>query len=135
MAKTLKVEIASPDRQIYSGEAEMLVAPGAQGELGILPRHTHLMAALRPGEIRLTNGKQVARYAISSGFIEVSPDKVLVLADAAEAAMDISVERAKRALERAKKRLHEKQGGEVDFDRAKLALMRAINRLKVVAGR
>ncbi len=113
----------------------MLVAPGVQGELGVLPRHTHLMAALQPGEIRLTNGKQVECYAISSGFIEVCPDKVLVLADAAEAAVDISVERAKRALERARKRLQEKQGGEVDFGRARLALMRAINRLKVSEGK
>ena len=134
MAKTLKVEIASPDRQVYDGEAEMLVAPAAQGELGVLPRHTHLMAALRPGEMRLARGGKVLRYAVSSGFLEVTPQKVLVLADAAEPAGDINAERAKRALERARKRIKEGKGEEVDFGRARLALMRAINRLKI-AGR
>jgi F-type H+-transporting ATPase subunit epsilon len=129
--KVLKVEIASPDRLIYSGEAESLVAPGAEGELGILPRHTHLMAALTPGEIRLRQGGKTLIYAISSGFMEVSPKKVLILADSAEQAGDISVERANKALERAKKRLKEVKSGDINPDRAKLALLRAINRLKV----
>ena len=135
MAKTLKVEIASPDRQVYDGEAEMVVAPGAEGEFGVLPRHAHLMATLKPGELRLTVAGKVKRYAVSSGFLEVTPRKVLVLADAAEPEGEINVDRAKRALERARKRVKAGKGAEVDFGRARFALMRAINRLRVTKGK
>ena len=133
MAKTLKVEIATPDRQVYSGEAEMVVAPGVQGELGVLPRHTHLMAALDTGEMRLTVGGKIKRYAVSAGFMEVTPERAMVLADSAELAEEISVERAQKAVDRARQRLRKaaREEPEINPDRAKLALIRAINRLRV----
>ena len=111
----------------------MLVAPGVLGELGVLPRHTHLMAALRPGEMRLTVGGKLKRYAVSAGFMEVTPERAMVLADSAEPAEEISVERAQKAVDRARQRLRESAKGEpeVNVDRAKLALVRAINRLRV----
>lgn len=100
MASTVKVLVATAEREVYRGDAEMLVAPGMAGELGILPKHAPLLCALTAGELRITVGKEeVDEVFVSGGFMEVQPDMITVLADSAERASDID-EAAAQAAER-----------------------------------
>jgi F-type H+-transporting ATPase subunit epsilon len=100
MASTVKVLVATAEREVYRGDAEMLVAPGVAGELGILPKHAPLLCALTAGELRITVGKEeVDEVFVSGGFMEVQPDMITVLADSAERASDID-EAAAQAAER-----------------------------------
>ena len=100
MASTVKVLVATAEREVYRGEAEMLVAPGMAGELGILPKHAPLLCALTAGELRITVGdEEVDDVFVSGGFMEVQPDVITVLADSAERAADID-EAAALAAER-----------------------------------
>jgi len=89
MAATMQVLVATVEREVYRGEAEFLVAPGAAGELGIMPKHTPLISSLASGELRITNGDNVDEVFVSGGFIEVQPDMITVLSDSAERAVDI----------------------------------------------
>jgi len=86
---TVQVLVATAEREVYRGAAEKLVAPGAAGELGILPKHAPLLSALAAGELRITNGENVDEVFISGGYMEVQPDMITVLADTAERAADI----------------------------------------------
>ncbi|MBF8266044.1 MAG: F0F1 ATP synthase subunit epsilon [Dehalococcoidia bacterium] len=133
MAK-VKLEIVTAEKLIYSEDVDMVVAPGVDGYLGILPHHTPLMTMLNPGELRIKNGGEEIEMAITGGFMEVRPDKVVVLADAAERAEEIDIARA----EAAKKRAEERLAGKVpegDLLRAQASLMRALMRLKVAEKR
>ena len=133
MAK-VKLEIVTAEKLIYSEDVDMVVAPGVDGYLGILPHHTPLMTMLNPGELRIKNGGEEIDMAITGGFLEVRPDKVVVLADAAERAEEIDIARA----EAAKKRAEERLAGKVpegDLLRAQASLMRALMRLKVAEKR
>ncbi|MFQ6015032.1 MAG: F0F1 ATP synthase subunit epsilon, partial [Anaerolineae bacterium] len=132
MAKLL-LDIVTAERLVYSDEVDMVTAPGIEGELGILPRHTPLMTALQVGELRIRKGDQVEHFAIGGGFMEVRPDRVVVLADTAERADEIDVERAEAARQRAEKLLAEGPPRE-DLSRLEGALRRSRIRLKV-AGR
>jgi F-type H+-transporting ATPase subunit epsilon len=129
---TLFLEVVTPDNVQVSQEVDMVVAPGSEGEFGVLPGHIHFLTSIIPGELRFTHGNKVEYLAVSNGFAEVSNDRVSVLVDTAEKANDIDVERAQKAMERAKERLSKsRDSADIDFLRAEAALKRAIIRLKV----
>lgn len=131
---TTKLEIISPDKVVYSADIDMLIVRSSGGDLGILPKHAPLLAGLVPHAMKaIVNGEEKL-IAVSGGFIEVQPDKINVLASAAELPIDIDVNRAKQAYERAKKRLEQfKQDpqtyADIDTIRAQAALARAKARL------
>ncbi|GEB31320.1 MULTISPECIES: F0F1 ATP synthase subunit epsilon [Brevibacillus] len=127
----MTVEVVTPERVVYSGQAEMVIARGVQGDLGILPNHMPLVSPLKIAPVRIkTEGEKEVKMAVSGGFMEVRGDKVTILAETAELPGDIDVERAKAAKARAEKRLAEKYA-ELDVQRAERALQRAMARLDV----
>jgi F-type H+-transporting ATPase subunit epsilon len=128
MATKVRVLVATAEREVYRGEAEMLVAPGRAGELGILPKHSPLLASLMPGELRVTNGEQVDEVFISGGFMEVQPDMITVLADSAERATDLDEAQAATAAREAETKL-ESRNGDVDLAMAEAELAIATARL------
>jgi F-type H+-transporting ATPase subunit epsilon len=123
---TVKVLVATAEREVYRGEAEMLVAPGSAGELGIMPKHAPLLSQLKPGELRITNGENIDEVFISGGFIEVQPDMITVLADTAERATDVD-EAAALAAQRKAEEILESQKGDADLAlaEAELSIMAA----------
>lgn len=133
---TIKLEIVSPDKLVYAADISMLIVRSTGGELGILPKHAPLVTGLVPHAmwVKLPNGDEQL-LAVSGGFMEVTPDKITVLATAAEQPIDIDVNRAKEAMARAKERIAAFHQGtaahdDIDFKRAELALQRAKARLK-----
>ncbi|MFP3388969.1 F0F1 ATP synthase subunit epsilon [Brevibacillus sp. SIMBA_040] len=127
----MTVEVVTPERVVYSGQAEMVIARGVQGDLGILPNHMPLVSPLKIAPVRIkTEGDKEVSMAVSGGFMEVRGDKVTILAETAELPGDIDVDRAKAAKARAEKRLAEKYA-ELDVLRAERALQRAMARLDV----
>jgi F-type H+-transporting ATPase subunit epsilon len=128
--KTIHVSVVTPDGPVYEGDVEMVSVKAKSGELGILPGHIPLVAPLEISAVRLKKDGKTDYVAVSGGFIEVRPDNVTILAQAAERAEDIDVLRAKAAKERAERRLQSQQD-DIDFKRAELALKRAMNRLSV----
>jgi F-type H+-transporting ATPase subunit epsilon len=133
--KTIKVNVVTPDGPVYESDVEMVSTKAQSGELGILPGHIPLVAPLAIGVVRLKKGGNTELVAVSGGFLEVRPDQVTILAQTAEKASDIDVERALRAKERAEQRMHDQHAEHIDFRRAELALQRAINRLAVSEGK
>jgi F-type H+-transporting ATPase subunit epsilon len=129
---TIKLDIVTAERVVFSEDVDMVVAPGVEGQLGVLPHHTPLMTMLTPGELRVRKGDEEFYLAISGGFLEVRPDRVIVLADAAERVEEIDVARAEEAKRRAEERLH---APGTDEARAEAALRRSLARLKVVERR
>ncbi|SDK15016.1 F0F1 ATP synthase subunit epsilon [Sediminibacillus albus] len=129
--KTLIVSVVTPDGPVMEDSYEMVSLKAENGELGILPGHIPLVAPLTIGAVRLKGPEQTNRLAVNGGFVEVRPDKVTILAQSAEKPSDIDVERARKAKERAERRLQTKQD-DIDFRRAEHALRRAINRLDVI---
>jgi F-type H+-transporting ATPase subunit epsilon len=129
---TLTLEIVTPDQSLVTEHVDELVAPAAEGFLGVLPGHTPLLATLSVGELWYRKGSQRFHLAIAGGFLEVLPDKLTVLAQIAERAQDIDVARAERAKKRAEERLA-KPAGEIDIERAQASLMRATVRLTVAS--
>lgn len=127
----VKVSVVTPDGPVYDGEAEMVSVKGTGGELGILPNHIPLVSPLTINPIRLMNEGKTELVAVHGGFIEVRPDQVTILAQAAELPSNIDVERARKSKERAEERLRSAQEDKVDFVRAEMALKRAINRLDI----
>jgi len=131
---SLKLDIVTAERVVYSDEADVVVAPGIDGQLGILPHHAPLMTTLQPGELRVRKGGEEFSLAISGGFLEVRPDRVIILADAAERAEEIDVSRAEEAKRRAEELLRHPTP-EVDVARADASMRRALARLQVVEQR
>ncbi|MBN1176623.1 MAG: F0F1 ATP synthase subunit epsilon [Dehalococcoidales bacterium] len=125
-----KVDIVTAERIVYSEDVEALIAPGVEGQLGILPHHAPLMTILQAGELVTRRGTEEDIMAISGGFLEVRPDRVIILADSAERAEEIDTERAEAAKKRAEERLKEKPA-EVDMTRVEASLRRAMARLTV----
>jgi len=127
---TMHVEVVTAERELYSGEADAVNAPGSEGRLGILPRHAPLLAFLKAGELRVELQGAEDSIFVSGGFLEVYEDNVTVLADAAEHAEEIDQARAEAARHRAEERLAQAQS---DQERSELqgALERAISRLHV----
>ena len=128
----LHLEVITPEKVIVNEDVEAIVAPGSLGEFGVLLEHTPFLSGILPGELRYTTGDKTESLAVTSGFAEVSNNKVSVLVDAAENASDIDLERSHRSMERAKERLAKGRGTEdIDFQRAEASLIRAIARIKV----
>ena len=125
------LDIVTAERMVYSDNVDRVIAPGFEGQLGILPHHTPLMTTLLPGELRVKKGDEEVSLAISGGFLEVRPDRVVVLADAAERAEEIDVERAEEARKRARERLSQELEPGIDGARVEAALRRSLARLKV----
>jgi len=128
MASTMQVLVATAEREVYRGEAEFIVAPGAAGELGIMPKHSPLLSALTSGELRITNGDTVDEVFVSGGFMEVQPDMVTILSDAAERASDIDEAAALEAERRAKEAL-ETNKDDIDYAAAEAELSMMTARL------
>jgi F-type H+-transporting ATPase subunit epsilon len=128
----LYLEVVTPARVVVSREVDIVVAPGSEGEFGVLPEHVTFLTGVVPGELRYASGPEKGSLAVTTGFAEVSNNRVSVLVDAAEKSGDIDMDRARRAMERAKERLTLDRGRkDVDFLRAEAALRRAVARLKV----
>ena len=126
----IKLDIVTAEKEIYSQEVDMVIAPGVESQLGILPHHTPLMTILQPGELRIKKGGEEVSVVISGGFLEVRPDRVIVLADAAEKVEEVDIARAEEARRRARERMAEKPEG-FDTARTEAALRRSLARLKV----
>ena len=133
MAENIQFEVVTPEKSVVNEAAQSVVASGVLGEFGILVGHTPFMTTLKPGIVRYTNAAGKEDYLfVSGGFVEALPDKLTILADAAEKCGDIDTERAKSSLERAEKRLSDKASAEnIDHTRATAALNRATVRIKV----
>ncbi len=126
----IRLDIVTAERQVYSDEVDVIVAPGIEGELAILPHHAPLMTTLQPGELRVKQGGEEFSLAVSGGFLEVRPDRVTILADAAERAEEIDIARAEEAKLRAEEQLG-RPATEVDSVRAEASLRRSLVRIKV----
>lgn len=133
---TIQVNIVTPDGPVYDSEVEMVIARTATGEIGVLPGHIPTVAPLEIGAVRLNKDNGAADIvAVSGGFLEIRPEKVTILAQSAETASNIDIDRAKAAAERAQQRLQQAKQDNVDFKRAQLALNRAMNRINVFEGK
>jgi F-type H+-transporting ATPase subunit epsilon len=128
---SIKIDIVTAERVVYSEEVDTIIAPGVEGQLGILPHHAPLMTTLQAGELRVRKGGEEDSLAISGGFLEVRPDRVIVLADTAERAEEIDVSRAEAAKQRAEQRLADRRAPGLDSSRCEASLQRAIARLTV----
>jgi F-type H+-transporting ATPase subunit epsilon len=136
MAKNIKLEVVTPEKSIVSEEAQIVMAPGSDGEFGVLIGHTPFLTTLKTGTVHYTAADGKQRFVfVSGGFAEALPDKVTVLAESAERRRDIDTDRAKAAMERAQSRLDREQDEDIDFLRAKAALERAIHRIGLVETR
>ncbi len=124
----IHLEIVTPEKQLFSGAVDSVTVPSTTGYLGILPGHAPLLAELGIGEISCKMGEKTDYLFCSWGFIEVLPDRVVLLAQTAEMASDIDIKRAEEAKSRAEALLSSKDPS-IDFGRAQLALLRAISRL------
>jgi F-type H+-transporting ATPase subunit epsilon len=131
----IKLDIVTAERVVYSDEVDVVVVPGIEGQLGILPHHAPLMTTLQPGELRVRKGSEEFFLVISGGFLEVRPDRTIILADAAERAEEIDIARAEEAKRRAEERLRERHAPGVDAARTEASLRRALARLKVAGMR
>ncbi|MFH1016270.1 MAG: F0F1 ATP synthase subunit epsilon [Chloroflexota bacterium] len=128
---TIKLDIVTAERSVYSDNVDMVIATGVEGELGILPHHAPLMTILQPGELKIKKGGEEILLVVSGGFLEVRPDHVVVLADAAERAEEIDVLRAQAAREKAREALTRKKAPGFDEAQWEVALLRAVARLRV----
>ena len=127
----LNLEVATPSRLVVAEIVEEVVIPGSQCYFGVLPGHAPLLATLGIGELTYGKGTGQMRLALTGGFVEVRNDKVIVLAENAERPDEIDRERARKAKERAERRLSGRDASDVDFARAQVALARALTRIQV----
>ena len=132
--KQLQLEVVTPDRLVVSTTADVVVCPGVEGQFGVLAGHVPFLSALQIGEMYYKQGGKTEFLAVSGGFAEVTGEKVTVVAEAAELGHEIDLERARRAQERAEKRMTAAKSEEIDWARAEAALRRSIVRMRV-AGR
>ena len=128
----IQLSIVTPDREVVHETAEAVTLPGTTGYLGILPGHAPLLSEVRPGEIVYTRAEGKHYLAVSWGFAEVLPDRVIVLAKSAERAEEIDLQRARHALERAEERLKKVSDPTIDRQRAQEAYEKALARLNAV---
>jgi F-type H+-transporting ATPase subunit epsilon len=128
----LTLEVVTPERLLVSEQVDEVQLPGSEGYFGVLPGHTPLLATLQVGELWYRRGPEKHYLAVAFGFAEVLPDRVTVLAQLAERPEDIDVPRAEAARKRAEERITRPQA-EIDFERARIALMKSLIRLQVAA--
>jgi len=135
---TLNVQLVTAERKVVDEQADMVIAPGGAGEIGILPRHIPLITTLKPGELRVRRGQAEQLFAVGGGFLEVrnieQGSEVIILADSAERAEDLDAVRAEEAKKRAQQSLAD-QSTSVDAAAAAAALQRALVRLRVIERR
>ncbi len=131
MAEELTLEIVTPERMVFSGVVEEVTIPGTEGEFGVLRGHASLLSSVDVGELGFVRDHKKTRYAVNTGYAEVTASKVTVLVETAERADEIDVERARRARERAEGKMEKLSKEDADFEKAKLALLRAVTRLNV----
>jgi len=129
---TLTLEVVTPDRALVSQQVDEVQLPGSEGYFGVLPGHTQLLATLQVGELWYRVGQEKHYLAVAFGFAEVLPDRVTVLAQIAERPEDIDVPRAEKAKQRAEERLARPQA-DIDFERARVALIKSLIRLQVAS--
>ena len=133
MAKTFKATVVSADRSLFEGSVSMISASSVAGELGILAGHTPLLAALKPGQVRLTkeNGEEEVLY-VSGGIVEIQPGMTMILADEAERAEELNPERVEAARKKAEERMKEAGEGKVDYAKAQAQLEQATAQLSAI---
>ena len=132
----LTLEIVTPERALVSAEVDEVQLPGSEGYFGVLPGHTPMLASLQVGEMWYRIGQDKHFLMIAFGFVEVMPERVTVLAQIAERAEDIDVQRAEHAMQRAKDRIAVpgvQPRSDVDFERARIAMMKSIMRIQVAS--
>jgi len=134
MADELKLEIVTPEQMTFRGVVEEVTIPGTEGQFGVLKGHAALLSSVDIGELNFTQDHKKTYYAVNTGYAEVTASKVTVLVETAERFDLIDRERAKRAREQAEEKLAKLSREDVEFEKARLALLRAITRLNV-AGR
>jgi F-type H+-transporting ATPase subunit epsilon len=127
---SLTLEIVTPERLLVRAQVDEVEIPGAEGYLGVLPGHTPLLAALQVGELWYRKGQEKVYLSVAFGFAEVLPDRVTILTRVAEKADEIDVVRARSAKERAESRLGRPEL-DIDFERARISLMKSLTRLQV----
>ena len=128
----LRLDIVTPDKVVLNAEVDYVGAEGVDGQFGLMPQHAPLLSALTVGDLYYRQGNETHWVFVSGGFAQISDNKVTILAESAELASDINVERAKEAKERAEKRLAAPQP-DIDLARAELALQRAVARIRVAS--
>jgi len=132
MAQTIRLELVTPEKIVLSEDVDEVIVPGFEGEFGVLPEHTQYLSIVNIGVLKYRKGGEMHKVALSGGFAEVTPERVVVLAETAERAEEIDVERARRAKERAEEAL--KKDLSVDdetYHTASAALGRAVTRISV----
>jgi len=130
MAKTMKLQIITPTRTILDTEVESAILTTTEGEMGIFYDHEPVVALLGYKDMSYTEGGKKKKATTLGGFVEVTKDRIIVLTDASELQDEIDLERARKAKERAERRLAEKDDG-IDYNRAELALKRALVRIRL----
>lgn len=131
MANKILLEVVTPDRLLVSKEVDVVVATSVEGEFGVLYGHVPFLANLAIGELRFKDGNATEYAAVAGGFAEITGSKVTILAEAAELAREIDVDRVKRARDRAEQRLAKSQAEQIDYARAEAALRRSMIRARV----
>jgi F-type H+-transporting ATPase subunit epsilon len=131
----LQLEIVTPERLAYQGEVDSVQLPGSEGELGVLPHHAPLVSTLGAGELRLRKGTEDEFFAIVGGFLQVLPDKVVVMAETADMASEIDLERAQEARRKAEQALESGFVEGADLAAARAALQTALLRIRVAERR
>ena len=127
MAETLLLDIVTPYGHIFTEEVDEVLAPGSEGEFGVLPEHAPFLTTLKIGILTYKKGSETGHFFMNWGYAEVGPDKVTILADSAEKSDEIDIERAKEAMKRAEELL--KQAADIDEARATAAVERAAARI------
>src|SRR4030095_5568710 len=134
MAQQLQLDVITPERRVLSEQVDMVTVPGLGGELGILPGHTALISQLKTGVLSYVKAGATSQLHVSGGFVEISDDRVTVLAEVAERPEEIDAARARLALEHVEKQLSAWSGTEEDFEVARAKLERSMIRLHLAAG-
>jgi F-type H+-transporting ATPase subunit epsilon len=131
----LQLEIVTPEKLAYQDEVDSVVLPGSEGELGVLPHHAPLVSTLGAGELRLRKGGTEESFAIVGGFLQVLPDKVVVMAETADMASEIDLEKAQEARRQAEQALESGTIDSADLATARIALQAALVRIRVAERR
>jgi F-type H+-transporting ATPase subunit epsilon len=129
MASTIRLELVTPERLLLSEDVDEVIAPGYEGEFGVLPEHTQYLSILNIGVLRYRKGGEMHKVALGGGFAEVTPERVVVMAETAERAEEIDLERARRAWERAESALKTLSMDDESYGKATAALQRAMVRM------
>ena len=131
MADELMLEIVTPEKMAFSGKVEEVTIPGTEGEFGVLRGHEALLSSVDIGQLNFTRNNKKIYYAVNTGYAEVTGSKVTILIETAERADQIDVTRARRAKDNAEARLEKIAKDSEEFEKARVALMRAIVRLSI----